>query len=175
MAFIARSDGRGLDAPDQSNAPAADARALGLRPLRSMLPYVTRYRWRAFLAFVALLIASLATLAVPIAVRRMIDFGFSPERVGLIDEYFAVMIAVAAVLAAASASRYYLVTTLGERVVADLRSDVFAHLTRLSIQFFDQVKTGEVLSRLTADTTQIKAAVGSSVSVALRNMVLFAG
>src|SRR5262249_2980394 len=89
--------------------------------------------------------------------------------------YFTVMIAVAAVLALASASRYYLVTTLGERIVADLRTEVFAHLTALSIPFFDQTRTGEVLSRLTADTTQIKAAVGSSVSVALRNIVLFFG
>src|SRR5215468_345794 len=175
MAFIARSDGRGLDAPDQSNAPAADARALGLRPLRSMLPYVTRYRWRAIAAFVALLVASLATLAVPLAIRRMIDFGFSPERVGLIDQYFAVMIAVAAVLAAASASRYYLVTTLGERVVADLRSEVFDRLTILSAAFFDSARSGELVSRLSADTTQIKSAVGASVSIALRNLVLFVG
>jgi ATP-binding cassette subfamily B protein len=86
-----------------------------------------------------------------------------------------VMIAVAAVLALASAARYYLVTTLGERIVADLRSDVFSHLTALSIAFFDQAKTGEMVSRLTADTTQIKAAVGSSISVALRNLVLFIG
>ena len=85
------------------------------------------------------------------------------------------MIAVAAVLAVASALRYYLVTTLGERIVADLRGEVFAHLTSLSAAFFDEAKTGEMISRLTADTTQIKAAVGSSVSVALRNLVLFFG
>ena len=85
------------------------------------------------------------------------------------------MIAVAAALALASALRYYLVTTLGERIVADLRGDVFAHLTSLSPAFFDEAKTGEVTSRLTADTTQIKAAVGASISVALRNLVLFAG
>ena len=78
-------------------------------------------------------------------------------------------------LALASAARYYLVTTLGERIVADLRGEVFGHLTRLSVAFFDQAKTGELLSRLTADTTQIKAAVGASVSVALRNLVLFFG
>ena len=93
----------------------------------------------------------------------------------LIDSYFAVMIAVAGVLAVASAARYYLVITLGERIVADLRSDVFNHLTSLSVSYFDQTKTGEILSRLTADTTQIKSAVGSSVSVALRNIVLFVG
>src|SRR3954452_21698788 len=85
------------------------------------------------------------------------------------------MIAVAGILALASAMRYYLVTTLGERIVADLRSKVFGHLTVLSVPFFDQAKTGELLSRLTADTTQIKAAVGASVSVALRNIVLFFG
>jgi ATP-binding cassette subfamily B protein len=112
---------------------------------------------------------------VPIAVRRMIDFGFSAEGVALIDNYFMVMIAVAAVLALSSALRYYLVTTLGERIVADLRADVFGHIVRLSAAFFDTAKTGEMVSRLTADTTQIKAAVGSSVSVALRNLVLFVG
>jgi ATP-binding cassette subfamily B protein len=85
------------------------------------------------------------------------------------------MIAVAAVLALASAARYYLVTIIGERVVADLRAAVFAHLTELSPGFFDTAKTGEITSRLTADTTQIKSAVGSSVSVALRNIVLFIG
>src|SRR5262252_2549855 len=175
MAFIARSDGRGFDTSDQGKAPATSERALGLRPLRSMLPYVARYRWRAAAAFVALLIASLATLAVPIAIRRMIDFGFSTERVGLIDQYFAVMIAVAAVLAAASASRYYLVTTLGERVVADLRSEVFDRLTILSAAFFDSARSGELVSRLSADTTQIKSAVGASVSIALRNLVLLVG
>ena len=145
-----------------------------LRPLASLLPYVGRYRGRAFAALAALIVAAVATLIVPVAVRRMIDFGFSEEGVALIDSYFMVMIAVAGVLGAASALRYYLVTTLGERIVADLRCDVFGHLTSLSQNFFDQAQTGEMMSRLTADTTQIKAAVGSSVSVALRNLVLFA-
>jgi ATP-binding cassette subfamily B protein len=158
-----------------AEATAAPARRVKLRPLVALLPYVGRYRGRAIAAFCALFVAALATLAVPIAVRRMIDFGFSQEGLHLIDSYFAVMIAVAAVLALASAARYYLVTTLGERIVADLRSDAFAHITSLSVPYFDQAKTGEMLSRLTADTTQIKAAVGSSISVALRNMVLFFG
>jgi ATP-binding cassette, subfamily B, bacterial len=105
----------------------------------------------------------------------MIDFGFSDKAVQLIDSYFAVMIAVVAVLAISSAMRYYLVTTLGERIVADLRSDVFAHLTQLSSSFFDTARTGEIVSRLTADTTQIKSAVGASVSIALRNLLLFLG
>jgi ATP-binding cassette subfamily B protein len=152
-----------------------DRSARRLRPLVSLLPYVARYRGRVAAALVALIVAALTTLIVPIAVRRMIDFGFSAEGVALIDNYFLVMIAVAAVLAAASALRFYLVTTLGESIVADLRRDVFSHLTALSPVFFDQAHTGEVMSRLTADTTQIKSAVGASVSIALRNMVLFAG
>jgi ATP-binding cassette subfamily B protein len=167
------------DAPDAAaNAREPNptvARKPKLRPLIALLPYIARYRGRAFGALAALLAAALATLAVPLAVRRMIDFGFTHESLSLIDSYFAVMIAVAGVLALASASRYYLVTTLGERIVADLRSEVFAHLTGLSVAFFDQAKTGEIVSRLTADTTQVKAAVGSSVSVALRNLVLFFG
>jgi ATP-binding cassette subfamily B protein len=146
-----------------------------LRPLASLVPYLRRYPGRVVAALIALVVAALATLVVPLAVRRMIDFGFTGEKVALIDSYFSVMIAVVAVLALASASRFYLVTTLGERVVADLRSDVFAHLTALGAAFFDQAKSGEVMSRLTADTTQIKSAVGSSLSVALRNLVLFLG
>jgi ATP-binding cassette subfamily B protein len=162
--------------PEAAPAEAAPARRkLNLRPLASLAPYVMRYRGRAAAALAALILAALTTLVVPIAVRRMIDFGFSAEGVALIDSYFSVMIAVAAVLALASALRYYLVTTLGERIVADLRSDVFAHLVSLSAAFFDAAKTGELVSRLTADTTQIKAAVGASVSVALRNLVLFLG
>src|SRR3954466_547168 len=155
--------------------PAEASRRIRVRPLLALVPYVMRYRGKVAGALVALLIAAAATIAVPLAVRRMIDFGFSAERIGLIDQYFAVMVAVAAVLAAASALRYYLVTIIGERVVADLRSSVFAHLTELSPAFFDTAQTGEITSRLTADTTQIKSAVGSSVSVALRNIVLFVG
>ena len=133
------------------------------------------YRGRVVAALVALTVAAVATLAVPIAVRRMIDNGFDPTRAGLIDEYFGVMILVVAILAGASAMRYYLVTTIGERVVADLRDAVFERITTLSASFFDTAKTGELISRLTADTTQIKSAVGASVSVALRNIVLFFG
>src|ERR1700689_930698 len=153
---------------------SAERRA-SLRPLVSLIPYFKRYRWRAVSALAALILAAITTLIVPIAVRRMIDFGFSPRGLALIDSYFLVMIGVGAVLAVASALRYYLVTTLGERIVADLLGDVVAHITSLSAGFFDEAKTGELISRLTADTTQIKAAVGSSVSVALRNFVLFIG
>jgi ATP-binding cassette subfamily B protein len=146
-----------------------------LRPLLALAPYVARYRGRAFLALIALTIAALTMLIVPVAVRRMIDFGFSPEGIAMINSYFSVMIAVVAVLAGASAARFYLVMTIGERIVADLRRDVFAHLISLSPAFFDSARSGELISRLTADTTQIKSAVGASVSIALRNMMLFIG
>jgi ATP-binding cassette subfamily B protein len=146
-----------------------------LRPLLELAPYVRRYRGRAFLALIALTVAALTTLLVPVAVRRMIDFGFTPEGIALINSYFSVMVAVVAVLALASAARYYLVMTIGERIVADVRRDVFAHLMSLSPAFFDSARSGELVSRLTADTTQIKSAVGASVSIALRNLMLFAG
>jgi ATP-binding cassette subfamily B protein len=117
-------------------------RKLNLRPLASLVPYVKRYRLRALAALGALILAALTTLIVPIALRRMIDFGFSARGFAQNNNYFWVMIGVAAVLALASALRYYLVTTLGERIVADLRGDVFAHLTSLPPAFFDQAKTG---------------------------------
>ena len=167
------SDGRGLDV--EAAPRPEEQRRLKLKPLTRLAPYIVRYRGRALAALIALIVAALTTLIVPVAVRRMIDFGFSDKAVQLIDSYFAVMIAVVAVLAISSAMRYYLVTTLGERIVADLRSDVFAHLTQLSASFFDTARTGEIVSRLTADTTQIKSAVGASVSIALRNLLLFLG
>ncbi len=156
------------------DAPA-DGRSARLRPLLSLAPYVMRYRAQAIAALAALLIAAASTLLVPVAIRRMIDFGFSHDSANLIDSYFSVLIGIVAALALASSARFYLVTTLGERIVADLRSEVFSHLLSLSPAFFDRAKSGELISRLTADATQIKAAVGASVSVALRNLVLFVG
>jgi ATP-binding cassette subfamily B protein len=161
-------------ASDNPPAPAP-ARAGRLRPLRLLTPYLRRYPWQVSAALLALLAAAITTLIVPIAIRRMIDFGFSQQSANLIDSYFAVMIAVAAVLAAASAARFFFVTRLGERIVADLREEVFGHLVSLSPAYFDVARSGELMSRLTADTTQIKAAVGSALSVALRNLVLFGG
>jgi ATP-binding cassette, subfamily B, bacterial len=155
--------------------PASAGRAARLRPLLALAPYVARYRGRVTLAFISLTIAAITTLVVPLAVRRMIDFGFTPEGIARINSYFSVMIAVVGVLALASASRFYLVMTIGERIVADLRRDVFAHLMSLSPAFFDSSRSGELISRLTADTTQIKSAVGASVSIALRNVMLFIG
>ena len=157
---------------EQGRNPARGER---LRPLLALAPYLARYRGKTVASLIALTVASLATLAVPLAVRRMIDFGFTADSAEMINSYFSLMIAVVALLALASASRVYLVTTLGERIVADLRRDVFSHLTSLSPKFFDSASSGELVSRLTADTTQIKAAVVVSISTALRNLMLFAG
>src|ERR1041385_2909891 len=155
--------------------PSPAVRRAKLRPLLALAPYLMRYRGRAFLALIALTVAAITTLMVPVAVRRMIDFGLSAEGIAMINSYFSVLIAVVAVLAAASASRHYLGMTIGERIVADLRREVFAHLISLSPSFFDTARSGELISRLTADTTQIKSAVGASVSIALRNLMMFIG
>jgi ATP-binding cassette subfamily B protein len=155
--------------------PGSKRSRVSLAALRPLAPYALVHRTRIVLALVALTIASGATLVVPIAVRRMIDFGFSDANAGLIRAYFLAMIGVVAVLALASGARYYLVMTLGERVVADLRADLFSHLTRLDPSFFDAEKTGDIASRLSADTTQLKATFGTSASLALRNLFLFVG
>ncbi len=146
-----------------------------LRPLARLTPFLWRYRGRVAVALIALLVAASATLVVPIAVRRVIDNGFTPENAALVNQYFAVMLAVVAVLAAGSAVRFYFVMWLGERIVADVRDALFGHLLTLSPGFYETQKTGEVVSRLTADTTQIKSAFSSTASIALRNLVMFVG
>jgi ATP-binding cassette subfamily B protein len=126
-------------------------------------------------AVTSLVAAAVVTLTLPLAVGRMIDRGFSAADSGLVANYFAILGALVAVLAVASACRYYFVVTLGERVVADIRRDVFAHVTELSPSFFDTAQSGEIVSRLAADTTQVKSAVGATASVALRNIILVFG
>jgi ATP-binding cassette subfamily B protein len=143
--------------------------------LLPLVPYALYYKGRIAAGIVALSLAAAATLTVPYAVRQMIDNGFREQSAGTVNAYFSAMVAVVAVLALASGGRFYFVTTLGERVVADLRSEVFRHLTSLDATFFDSARTGELLSRLTADTTQLKAAFGTSASVALRNFFMFVG
>ncbi len=126
-------------------------------------------------AVISLVIAAVTSLALPVAVRRMIDHGFDQADRGLIDSYFIAILGMALVLAAASALRYYFVISIGERIVSDMRREVFDHVTRLSPSFFDVNQSGEIVSRLTADTTQIKSAVGATASVALRNLILCLG
>jgi ATP-binding cassette subfamily B protein len=160
----------------KKDASSEKKRPLGaLAPLRRLLPYALRHSGRIALALLALSVAAGATLTLPVAVRGMIDHGFSKDSAGGVNAGFGALILVVTTLALASGSRYYLVTTLGERVVADLRSDLFRHLAKLDVSFYDSAKTGELLSRLTGDTTQLKSAFGSSASVALRNLFMFVG
>ena len=160
-----------------ASAPAEegkDGRA-SLRPLLALKPYLLRYKGMIAASLVALIVSAAATLAVPLAVRRMIDVGFSGVEPGLVDKYFATLLGVGLVLAIASATRFYCVNWLGERVIADIRADIFRHLTGLSPAFYETVQSGEVMSRLTADTTQIKAAASTTLSQALRNIVILVG
>jgi ATP-binding cassette subfamily B protein len=153
----------------------AKRKRTSLSALRPLLPYARRRAGRIAAAFAALLAASLATLVVPYAIRQMVDRGFHGGAAGSVHTWFALLIGVTAALALASAARYYLVMTIGERIVADLRGDFFRHLTTLDQTFFDSEKTGEIVSRLSADTTQLKSTFGSSASVALRNVFMFVG
>lgn len=154
---------------------AEEKRNRSIRPLGRLAPYLKRYRGMVAGAIVALVAAAVTSLALPIAVRRMIDHGFDQADRGLIDSYFIAIMIMALILAAASALRYYFVISIGERIVSDIRREVFDHVTRLSPSFFDVNQSGEIVSRLTADTTQIKSAVGATASVALRNLILCLG
>ncbi len=149
-------------------------KAARIGPLRGLAPYLRSYRWTIVGVALALLAAAAFTLALPVAFRRVID-AFSAENAALIDKYFMALIGVAAALAFFTALRFYLVSRLGERVIADLRAAVFNHVASMSPAFFERVMTAEVLSRLTTDTAVIQGVVGSTASIALRNILLLAG
>lgn len=157
----------------EAAAPAQPSRSVA--PLWALRPYLMRYKLKLALGFVGLVVAASAMLALPLAVRRMIDYGFSDQGTRVINSYFAMLLLVAAVLAAASALRAYCVSWLGERAVSDIRAAVFAHLTSLSASFYEKTHSAELMSRLTADTTQIKSAISTAVSQALRNGVMMTG
>ncbi len=146
-----------------------------LRPLLRLWPYLWRYRSHLLAASVALLFAAAATLSLPLALRYLIDAVFGPGPTPDLDPYFLAVFGVAVVMAFATASRYFFVTWIGERVVADLRKAVYSHVLSLSPVFYERMRTGEVLSRLTTDTTLIQSVIGSSVSIVLRNLLVFTG
>jgi ABC-type multidrug transport system fused ATPase/permease subunit len=163
-------------AKDRSAAQdSGSGKVRSLRPLLALQPYVERHPPMLALAGVSLVIAALAMLAVPLALRRPIDFGFMTGDTAVIDRSFALLVMIGLVLSLASAARFYAVNWLGERVVADVRSDVFRHLLTLGPAFYETTHSGEVMSRLTADTTQIKSAAGTAMSQALRNLIMLAG
>ena len=141
--------------------------------LRGLLPFIAPYRGQAMLAGLALVLTAMVSLALPLAVRRVVD-GFN-EGEALLDQYFAAALGLAALLAVGTGVRFYFVTRLGERVVADIRRALFDRLLGLSPAFYERMMTGEVISRLTTDTTLILSVIGSSVSVALRNILTLVG
>ena len=146
--------------------------------LKGLFPFLRPYKKQFLLAALALVVAAGSTLAIPYAFRQIIDVGFGMaggKNAAHIDLYFVALFGVACVLALATAARFYIVSWLGERVTADLREAVYRHVVSQSPQFFETTQTGEVLSRLTTDTTLIQTLVGTSISMALRNALLFAG
>ena len=172
-----QSDGhdRHQEEPPAQDAEGEGERPASLRPLLALTPYLLRHKGMLAAALVSLIVSAAATLAVPLAVRRMIDLGFAGIEPDLIDIYFATLAGIGVILALASAARFYTVNWLGERVVADIRSDVFKHLTGLSPAFYEVSHSGEVMSRLTADTTQVKTAASTAISQTLRNVLLLVG
>ena len=142
--------------------------------LASLGPFLRPYRFLMVMSFFALVLTAMISLSLPLAVRRVVD-GFSGDNVQLLDAYFGAALGIALALALGTGLRYYLVTRLGERVVADIRRAVFDRVLSMSPQFFENIITGEVLSRLTTDTTLILSVIGSSVSVALRNVLILIG
>ncbi|HEY1608618.1 MAG TPA: ABC transporter transmembrane domain-containing protein, partial [Paraburkholderia sp.] len=155
--------------------PDAAARAPRVAPLFALLPFLRPYAGRWALAFLALVTSAGATLVLPVAFKFLIDRGFASSERAHIDRYFIALFVVSLILAAATALRFYWVSWLGERVTADLRRAVYDHVMRMSPQFFETTQTGEVLSRLTTDTTLIQTVVGTSLSLGLRNILLTVG
>ncbi len=151
------------------------AHSKSIRPLMTLRPYILRHKLMLVAAGIALLAAALSTLVLPVGARYIIDMGFSTKSTQFIDDYFFLMVLLGAVLAISSAARYYCVNWLGERIVSDVRDDVFKHLTTLSLSFYSRTHSGELMSRLSADTTQIKSVAGTAASQALRNLVMLVG
>ncbi len=160
--------------PQTQRAAAATPRSLS-----GLLPFIRPYRARVALAALFLVLAAASTLAFPVALKILIDQGFIATdpgaRVMALREHFLALFAVAAALGVFSAARFYMVSWLGERITADLRNAVYAHVLKQSPEFFESTKTGEVLSRLTTDTTLVQTVVGSSLSMGLRNVVMGIG
>jgi ATP-binding cassette, subfamily B, bacterial len=160
--------------PAPDNSIGVDKRTRDLRPLLWLAGYAARYRVMMIAALIALVVAAASTILVPVGVRRIIDLGFSGSSTTFINDYFLSMIGVALLIAFSSAARSYCVNWLGERVVVDLQRDVFDKLLHLSSSFYETAKTGEVLSRLAADTGQIRQAITTAISQSLRNLLLLA-
>ncbi|EYD70832.1 ABC transporter transmembrane domain-containing protein [Limimaricola hongkongensis] len=158
--------------PKTSDEERAGSRDIGA--LRALWPFLVPYKGIMTLAVAALVLTACVSLVLPLAVRRVVD-NFEVDAGALLDRYFVAALAIAALLALGTAARYYLVTRLGERVVTDIRKAVFARMVAMSPAFYERIMTGEVLSRITTDTTLILSVIGSSASVALRNLLILVG
>jgi len=157
--------------PTSSERPKAKS----LKPLRTLWPFIRNYRYTLAAALAALLIASAAMLAMPVALRYLIDNGFIARDLSTVNRYFGWFLAATVVFSLFAALRYYLVTWLGERVVADIRDAVYARVIRMDPAFFEVTRTGEVLSRLTTDTTLVQSISGAGLSIALRSTLSLVG
>ena len=158
-----------------TDRPTDRPKSKSLRPLRALLPFLAPHRWLLAGAMAALLVAAAAMLALPLALRQLIDHGLAANNIGVINRYFAGFLAAAVVFGVFAALRFYLVTWLGERVVADLREAVYRRVVRMDPTFFEITRTGEVLSRLTADTTLVQAIAGVNLSITLRSALNLIG
>ena len=168
---MARSTPAGPGAPGQTEERGKSKK---LGALKALIPYLRPYRALVYGALAALVLTACVSLTLPLAVRRVVD-NFYTKDAQTLDLYFGAALAVAALLAVGTGLRYALVTRLGERVVADIRKSVFDRVIGMSPAFYEKVMTGEVLSRITTDTTLILSVIGSSVSIALRNLLIFIG
>ena len=148
---------------------------LQVKPLRRSLPFLRPYTGRIGFALLCLTIAALAALAMPVSIRLVVDYGFSDGNGRAIDIYFIALLILSLIYALSSSLRYYTVMWIGERVVADIRSAVYEHVITMDLTFFEVTKSGEVLSRLTTDTTLVQSVVGAGVSIALRSAFILAG
>ncbi|MDP8916305.1 MAG: ABC transporter transmembrane domain-containing protein, partial [Pseudomonadota bacterium] len=156
---------------------AAERRPKGrdLKPLRHLLPFIRRHKLEAAVAGVFLVLAAAATLSITGVARLLVDGGFGKGTTEAINDYFLLLVLNAVALAGFTAGRFYFVSRLGERVVADIRQALFAHVLRLDHAYFLKVRTGEVMSRLTTDLAVVETLVGASVSVAARNTLILIG
>jgi len=158
-----------------SSLPPERPKSRSLKPLRALWPYIGKYKLTLMLALAALLVASAAMLVLPLAFRDVIDKGMAVQDRATIDLYFAAFLGAAAVFGVFAALRFYLVSWLGERVVADLRADIYARVIRMDPTFFEVTRTGEVLSRLTTDTTLVQSISGVNLSIMLRSSIQLIG
>src|SRR5277367_2278331 len=157
------------------NAPTDRPKRKSLNPLRALLPFLRPYRGMMAAAVCALLIASAAMLALPVALSQLIDHGIASKDSGTINLYFIGFLAAAGAFGLFAALRFYLVTWVGERVVADLRTAIYRRVVRMDPLFFETTRVGEVLSRLTTDTTLVQAISGVNLSIVLRSSLSLIG